>query len=278
MTSNLVLEVLSSWYRNLFDWNRELKAIGDGRTLCLLWSCPSQQLNPTTQPPLSAPIPGILSYSQHSDHTIQPTQLLDSWKASQSLKLLKKLKCLQWEHLHCVCWSNVNAVHRSIFGTSTALLVLLQGLSSQAIMSTAQRAKDMRDIDVGLMLGDNRSRTNLDIALRYLAVHSTRCLSPCEVGDSSGDLPITKRRKACSMTRLPAYKDGVPYSLVPQRHSPNLLTFYEDFFEPQLPVWIKHAVDHWPALKQDSGREWKDLHYILSGWSCLKFEYASYGA
>jgi hypothetical protein len=141
----------------------------------------------------------------------------------------------------------------------------------------------VRETDIGLMLGNEHSQTLLNEIMAVL-------IEQKEMLRRRSDELMSEREKAAKKPRVESERQrerqrersrlpSIPPSLSPSLSSLlidcsdealDLLDFYDKYFSKQVPVVIRHAVDHWPAMQRESGRAWNDLDYLLRGKACAR--------
>ena len=200
------------------------------------------------------------------------------------IPLSLQFRTLLWEKLHSVPWHQTSSIYRTLYGHITALVILgkLQGIVKEDIGTVKDQEKEgdqnliesvrelIAETDIGLMLGNEYCQGQLNEVMTLLMTIKNDLENERAVnveGERVTKKPRIDNRKGRSkLPSIPPSSSKVVCSLIHcSEEALDLLDFFDNYFTPQRPVVIRHAVDHWPALTTGSGREWNNLDYLLKG-------------
>ncbi|OQS06560.1 hypothetical protein THRCLA_01401 [Thraustotheca clavata] len=149
-----------------------------------------------------------------------------------------------WDRLHVGKWNDVDVIWRERFAKASLLLAQCQ------IALTNDARKAINTLDTGILMAGPYGRglhAMIDSLMEQFAkendeIHGKRiCVRP-------------------SMENVSLYPVETKKSVIECIPPPSLQRFYEKYMLPQVPVVIRGAMNHWPALGQTRG--WADLNYL----------------
>uniref|UniRef100_A0A0E0M2S8 JmjC domain-containing protein n=1 Tax=Oryza punctata TaxID=4537 RepID=A0A0E0M2S8_ORYPU len=176
--------------------------------------------------------------------------------ACGDLRAAEAAREMAWEQLHSGPWSEVGAAWRDAYALACLHVARLrQGVA-------ADRRAALRALDMGLIMGGNLLRADLEDAIARIVA------DPGDGGDAEAVDEETRRwREGLDRNRdmadyffqalniLPA--KSLSCKKVERRSCISLEEFICDYFLRESPVIISASIDHWPARTK-----WKDIQYL----------------
>ncbi|KAG8057208.1 hypothetical protein GUJ93_ZPchr0002g26608 [Zizania palustris] len=157
---------------------------------------------------------------------------------------------MAWEQLHSGPWSEVGPAWRDAYA--------LACLHVARLRQAADRPAALRALDMGLIMGGNLLRADLEAALARIVA---------EPGDGGGEDDVGEESRwwregldrnrdiADALNILPA--KSLSCKKVERRSCISLEEFMCGYFLCESPVIISGCIDHWPARTK-----WKDIQYL----------------
>ncbi|KAL5201171.1 hypothetical protein ABZP36_035525 [Zizania latifolia] len=170
--------------------------------------------------------------------------------AGGDLRAAEAAREMAWEQLHSGPWSEVGPAWRDAYA--------LACLHVARLRQAADRPAALRALDMGLIMGGNLLRADLEAALARIVV---------EPGDGGGEDAVGEESRwwregldrnrdiADALNILPA--KSLSCKKVERRSCISLEEFICDYFLCESPVIISGCIDHWPARTK-----WKDIQYL----------------
>ncbi|BAT08719.1 lysine-specific demethylase JMJ30 [Oryza sativa Japonica Group] len=174
--------------------------------------------------------------------------------ACGDLRAAEAAREMAWEQLHSGPWSEVGAAWRDAYALACLHVARLRRLGAAA----ADRRAALRALDMGLIMGGNLLRADLEAAIARIVA------DPGGGGDAEAVDEETRRWReglernrdvADALNILPA--KSLSCKKVERRSCISLEEFICDYFLRESPVIISGSIDHWPARTK-----WKDIQYL----------------
>uniref|UniRef100_A0A0E0ETI4 JmjC domain-containing protein n=1 Tax=Oryza meridionalis TaxID=40149 RepID=A0A0E0ETI4_9ORYZ len=174
--------------------------------------------------------------------------------ACGDLRAAEAAREMAWEQLHSGPWSEVGAAWRDAYALACLHVARLRRLGAAA----ADRRAALRALDMGLIMGGNLLRADLEAAIARIVA------DPGDGGDAEAVDEETRRWReglernrdvADALNILPA--KSLSCKKVERRSCISLEEFICDYFLRGSPVIISGSIDHWPARTK-----WKDIQYL----------------
>jgi hypothetical protein len=166
------------------------------------------------------------------------------------------------QQLHSVHWKDVAIVHRELFSIAAVHVVFLQ-------LDQLQPHELFRIADTGILLGADE----MSIKLLQHVIDNTRNATALQ---SAGAPKKRTREEECADQAIISVPVSSSLSVVDSAiqqvdrelsiaavQTPSLMTFYNAYLVPQVPVLILGCMDDWPAMQKHGPREWSNIQYIL---------------
>ncbi|XP_044949742.1 lysine-specific demethylase JMJ30-like isoform X3 [Hordeum vulgare subsp. vulgare] len=173
--------------------------------------------------------------------------------AAGDLRAAEAAREMAWEQLHSGPWSEVGSAWRDAYALACLHVARLR-------RAAADRRAALRALDMGLIMGGNLLRADLEAALASIAAEPSD-------GEGDGaeavDEEANRWREGLDRNRdiADALKILPTKSLsckeIARRSCISLEEFICDYFLRETPVIISGCIDHWPAMKK-----WKDIQYL----------------
>uniref|UniRef100_A0ACD5Y0M4 Uncharacterized protein n=1 Tax=Avena sativa TaxID=4498 RepID=A0ACD5Y0M4_AVESA len=171
--------------------------------------------------------------------------------ASGDLRAAEAAREMAWEQLHSGPWSEVGSAWRDAYALACLHVARLR-------RAAADRTAALRALDMGLIMGGNLFRTDLEAALACIVAESSD-------GDGAEAVDEEARRWKEGLQRNRDIADALKIlptkSLsckeIARRSCISLEEFICEYFLRETPVIISGSIDHWPAMKK-----WKDIQYL----------------
>ncbi|OQU89690.1 hypothetical protein SORBI_3002G247200 [Sorghum bicolor] len=180
------------------------------------------------------------------------------------LRAAEAAREMAWEQLHSGPWSEVGTAWRDAYALACLHVARLRtrtrGASGGGGGGDGDRSAALRALDMGLIMGGNLLRADLEAALARISAEA------CD-GDEGGagvvDEEDQRWKEALDRNRdiadalkvLPA--NSLSCKKVERRSCISLEEFICNYFLRDSPVIISGAIDHWPAREK-----WKDIKYL----------------
>ncbi|XP_051188420.1 lysine-specific demethylase JMJ30 isoform X1 [Lolium perenne] len=171
--------------------------------------------------------------------------------AAGDLRSAEAAREMAWEQLHSGPWSEVGAAWRDAYALACLHVARLR-------RAGGDRAAALRALDMGLIMGGNLLRADLEAALACIVAESSD-------GDGSEAAVEEAKRWREGLQRNRDIADALKIlptkSLsckeIARRSCLSLEEFICDYFLRETPVIISGCIDHWPAMTK-----WKDIQYL----------------
>uniref|UniRef100_A0A453L4N4 JmjC domain-containing protein n=1 Tax=Aegilops tauschii subsp. strangulata TaxID=200361 RepID=A0A453L4N4_AEGTS len=173
--------------------------------------------------------------------------------AAGDLRAAEAAREMAWEQLHSGPWSEVGSAWRDAYALACLHVARLR-------RAAADRRAALRALDMGLIMGGNLLRADLEAALASIAAEPSD-------GEGDGaeavDEEANRWREGLDRNRdiADALKILPTKSLsckeIARRSCISLEEFICDHFLPETPVIISGCIDHWPAMTK-----WKNIQYL----------------
>ena len=147
-----------------------------------------------------------------------------------------------WKALHTGHWTNVDVAWRAAYA--------LAALISTAASELEQR--NLRTLDLGLMLGDASFRAEL--------LKAAELLEESIAAQHHRAMPAPPSTRLLAPRALPTPRPlSGTLPALPRLRLPSLAFFYNECMVPAVPAVLTHVIDGWPAY---TTRPWADLDYL----------------
>ncbi|XP_066394561.1 lysine-specific demethylase JMJ30-like isoform X2 [Miscanthus floridulus] len=176
------------------------------------------------------------------------------------LRAAEAAREMAWEQLHSGPWSEVGTAWRDAYALACLHVARLRTRTRGASGGDGDRSAALRALDMGLIMGGNLLRADLEAALARI---SAEACGGSEGGAGVVDEEDQRWREALDRNRdiadalkiLPA--NSLSCKKVERRSCISLEEFICNCFLRDSPVIISGAIDHWPARTK-----WKDIKYL----------------
>ncbi|KAF5195027.1 Lysine-specific demethylase jmj30 [Thalictrum thalictroides] len=165
---------------------------------------------------------------------------------------------MAWEQLHSGPWHSVLPIWRDAYAMSCLHVASFQ-------YRNGDFKQALKVLDMGLIMGGNLLRQDLDSAINLISLMKSRISNGC--GDEYLEVEEKKKNETsvglfkCSSNVAEMLKVLPNRSLscktVEEKSSLSLEGFLCDYFLSSTPVIISDGMSHWPASKK-----WKDINYL----------------
>ncbi|XP_044959895.1 lysine-specific demethylase JMJ30-like isoform X3 [Hordeum vulgare subsp. vulgare] len=173
--------------------------------------------------------------------------------AAGDLRAAEAARDMAWEQLHSGPWSEVEPAWRHAYALA-CLHVASLGVGDD-------RRAALRALDMGLIMGGDLLRAELEAAMKLVAADGNRDGE----GDGAGDAGRNVERWREGFSRNQDLGDvlkllpvkSLSCKRIERRTCISLEAFIQDYFLRESPVILSGCIDHWPARTK-----WKDIKYL----------------
>ncbi|PIA48534.1 hypothetical protein AQUCO_01400847v1 [Aquilegia coerulea] len=165
---------------------------------------------------------------------------------------------MAWEQLHSGPWHSVLPIWRDAYAMSCLHVASFQ-------YRNGDFKEALKVLDMGLIMGGNLLRQDLDSAINLISLTKSRIISNgsndeyleerkmMETGNFNG---FSSSSNVAEMLEVLPNK-SLSCKIVETKSSLSLESFLCDYFLSSTPVIISDSISHWPASKK-----WKDIDYL----------------
>ncbi|PNT64835.1 hypothetical protein BRADI_4g33727v3 [Brachypodium distachyon] len=170
--------------------------------------------------------------------------------AAGDLRAAEAAREMAWEQLHSGPWSEVGHAWRDAYALACLHVARLR-------LAAADRRAALRALDMGLIMGGNLLRADLEDAVARIVADSSDG-DGAETGEEAQrwrEGLDRNRDIADALKILP--KKSLSCKEIERRSCISLEEFICDYFLRESPVIISGCINHWPAMTK-----WKDIQYL----------------
>lgn len=171
--------------------------------------------------------------------------------AAGDLRAAEAAREMAWEQLHSGPWSEVGPAWRDAYA--------LACLHVASLRAGDDRRAALRALDMGLIMGGDLLRVELEAAIARVLADRTR--DGNGTGDAGGDVERWREGLGGNGDLADVLKVLPVKSLsckqIERRSCISLEAFIRNYFLCESPVILSGCIDHWPARTK-----WKDIKYL----------------
>ncbi|KAJ3677645.1 hypothetical protein LUZ60_003369 [Juncus effusus] len=177
--------------------------------------------------------------------------------AAGDLRAAEAAREMAWEQLHSGPWHEVVPAWRDAY--AMACLHVAELKSSQG-----ERREALKALDMGLIMGGQLLRADLDSAIDRIMLVNLGQSQPSESASGSVPAPASWQQSLClnkdihEVVRVLPRKSLIGKK-IERREIISFEAFTRDYFMKERPVIITGCMESWPARTK-----WKDLNYLIN--------------